>query len=84
MYFLRYKMGMKGSLNFDINTKEILVSRNTKHNDNIILYNPTSKSSTWLYHSSPKPSPTENYDILTQNHTSMSTVPIGFTHHLNY
>jgi hypothetical protein len=49
--FLGYKQGVKGLLLYDLNTKEIFLSRNVIHHDNILPYTCTTRTP-WHYHSS--------------------------------
>lgn len=44
--FLGFKTGMKGYILFDLNNKEIFVSRNTTHHDNVYLITPLPNHST--------------------------------------
>ncbi|MCI19660.1 retrovirus-related pol polyprotein from transposon TNT 1-94, partial [Trifolium medium] len=54
--FLGYKLGMKGVVLLDINTREILVSRNITHHETIFPYRtPNHPSSTWSYYPSSNP-----------------------------
>lgn len=56
--FPGFKTSMKGCILF--NNKDFFISRTTKHHDNILPYNPTSKPPNWIYHSHIKPSSIEN------------------------
>lgn len=59
--FLGYKTGMKGIVLLDINTKEIFVSRNVTHHENIFPYQPIKSPSTWKYYPNSSPSATDNH-----------------------
>lgn len=54
--FLGYNAGMKGIVLLDINTKEIFVSRNVTHQENIFPYQPIKSPSTWHYYPTSSPS----------------------------
>jgi hypothetical protein len=49
--FLGYKQGVKGSILYDINSKEVFISRNVTHYDHILPYHSPS-SPHWHYHTS--------------------------------
>jgi hypothetical protein len=50
--FLGYKQGVKGTILYDLHNKEIFVSRNVTHHDNILPYVSCSTSPKWHYHAS--------------------------------
>jgi hypothetical protein len=49
--FLGYKQGVKGTILFDLNTKDIFISRNVTHYEHILPYQSNSSKFTWHYHS---------------------------------
>jgi hypothetical protein len=49
--FLGYKQGVKGTILYDIHSKEVFLSRNVTHFDHILPYT-SSTSPTWHYHTS--------------------------------
>jgi hypothetical protein len=51
--FLGYKQGVKGTILFDLNTKDIFISRNVTHYEHILPYQSNSFKFTWHYHSPP-------------------------------
>jgi hypothetical protein len=51
--FLGYKQGVKGTILFDLNTKDIFISRNVTHYEHILPYQSNSSKFTWHYHSPP-------------------------------
>ncbi|MCH93196.1 retrovirus-related Pol polyprotein from transposon TNT 1-94, partial [Trifolium medium] len=51
--YLRHKQGVKGSILFDLNTKNIFVSRNVTFYEHILPYKNTHSSFDWEYHSIP-------------------------------
>jgi hypothetical protein len=57
--FLGYKQGVKGSILFDLVTKEIFLSRNVTYHDHILPYSTTTPITQWKYHTS------HNTDTLT-------------------
>jgi hypothetical protein len=48
--FLGYKQGVKGTILYDLNTKEILLSRHVIHHDHILPYKPSGTTTSWHYH----------------------------------
>jgi hypothetical protein len=48
--FLGYKQGVKGTVLYDLHTKEILVSRHVVHHDHILPYQPCTNTLAWHYH----------------------------------
>ncbi|GAU22715.1 hypothetical protein TSUD_138390 [Trifolium subterraneum] len=50
--FLGYKQGVKGSILYDLHSKEVFISRNVTHHDHILPYISTSPISNWHYHTS--------------------------------
>jgi hypothetical protein len=49
--FLGYKQGVKGTILYDLHTKEIFISRHVVHHDHILPYQPcTSTTPSWHYH----------------------------------
>jgi hypothetical protein len=61
--FLGYKSGVKGTILYDLNSKEILVSRNVIHHDHILPYAPASTTPNWHYHVSFSPPDTTYQSI---------------------
>ena len=53
--FLGYKHGMKGVVLLGIHNKEIFVSRNVTHHENIFPYQPVSSPPLWNYYSNTSP-----------------------------
>jgi hypothetical protein len=47
---LGYKQGVKGTILYDLKSKEIFVSRNVVHHDHILPYTSSSTSPNWHYH----------------------------------
>jgi hypothetical protein len=54
--FLGYKPGVKGAILFDINNKEIVLSRNVTHHEHLFPYQSHSLKLPWDYHSVIPPS----------------------------
>jgi hypothetical protein len=50
--FLGYKQGVKGTILFDLASKEIFLSRNVTHYDHILPYSPSTTQPQWHYHTS--------------------------------
>ncbi|GAU44203.1 hypothetical protein TSUD_370660 [Trifolium subterraneum] len=50
--FLGYKQGVKGTILYDLHSKETFISRNVTHHDHILPYIPSSDHLTWHYHTS--------------------------------
>ncbi|KAK2361432.1 putative mitochondrial protein [Trifolium repens] len=48
--FLGYKQGVKGSILFDLDSKDILISRNITHHDDILPYQTQNPRIKWHYH----------------------------------
>jgi hypothetical protein len=48
--FLGYKTGVKGVILYDLNSKEIFLSRNVTHHDHILPYKSSSATINWQYH----------------------------------
>jgi hypothetical protein len=48
--FLGYKQGVKGTILYDLHNKEIFVSRNVTHHDNILPYTSSNTTPKWHYH----------------------------------
>jgi hypothetical protein len=48
--FLGYKQGVKGTILYDLNTKEIFLSRHVVHHDHILPYKPSGTTTSWHYH----------------------------------
>ncbi|GAU31242.1 hypothetical protein TSUD_149280 [Trifolium subterraneum] len=53
--FLGYKQGVKGTILYDLHSKETFISRNVTHHDHILPYTPSSDCLTWHYHTSSEP-----------------------------
>ncbi|GAU20493.1 hypothetical protein TSUD_130510 [Trifolium subterraneum] len=53
--FLGYKQGVKGTILYDLHSKETFISRNVTHHDHILPYIPSSDHLTWHYHTSSEP-----------------------------
>ncbi|GAU51097.1 hypothetical protein TSUD_185270 [Trifolium subterraneum] len=51
--FLGYKAGMKGVVLFDLNNRNIFISRNVTHHETLFPYQPNQSSSSWSYYPSP-------------------------------
>jgi hypothetical protein len=51
--FLGYKQGVKGTILYDLHTKEIILSRNVTHHDHILPYKSSSSRTNWQYHTEP-------------------------------
>jgi hypothetical protein len=49
--FLGYKSGTKGVVLYDINNKNIFISRDIVHYDHILPYKTSNPTATWQYHS---------------------------------
>jgi hypothetical protein len=49
---LGYKQGVKGTILFDLASKEIFLSRNVTHYDHILPYSPSTTQPQWHYHTS--------------------------------
>ncbi|GAU39523.1 hypothetical protein TSUD_222930 [Trifolium subterraneum] len=67
--FLGYKQGVKGTILYDLNSKEIFVSRNVTHHDHILPYtSPTSPK--WHYHLSfSTHTPPSHSEHISQDHS---------------
>jgi hypothetical protein len=56
--YLGHKQGVKGTILFDLQTKEIFLSRNVTHHDHILPYITQSSTPNWNYYTSSQPSDT--------------------------
>jgi hypothetical protein len=65
--FLGYKQGVKGSILFDLVTKEIFISRNVTHHDHILPYCTTNPTTQWQYHTTSSLTPSTNTNPLDTN-----------------
>jgi hypothetical protein len=54
--YLGHKQGVKGTILFDLQTKEIFLSRNVTHHDHILPYITQSSIPKWNYYTSSQPS----------------------------
>jgi hypothetical protein len=76
--FLGYKQGVKGTILFDLASKEIFLSRNVTHYDHILPYTPSNNQPSWHYHTSYTPSVVDDSDTSTHTPSSLnldSTTP---------
>ncbi|GAU44842.1 hypothetical protein TSUD_400430 [Trifolium subterraneum] len=53
--FLGYKQGVKGTILYDLHSREVFISRNVTHHDHILPYKPSNSQIPWHYHSSYEP-----------------------------
>jgi hypothetical protein len=65
--FLGYKQGVKGSILFDLVTKEIFISRNVTHHDHILPYCTINPTTQWQYHTTSSLTPSTNNNPLDTN-----------------
>jgi len=84
--FLGYKHGMKGVVLIDIHNKEIFVSRNVTHHENIFPYQPVSSPPLWHYYSNTShafsnqnsnPNPSDHNDSSVHNDSTSSDQKIS-------
>jgi hypothetical protein len=61
--------GVKGTILYDLNSKEILLSRHVIHHDHILPYKPTGTTTSWHYHTDFTTQP----DLLVPQETSFTT-----------
>ncbi|KAK2416966.1 putative mitochondrial protein [Trifolium repens] len=79
--YLGHKSGVKGTILYDLHSKEIFISRNVSHHDNILPYESNSTHSNWHYHiefepntAQPEPTPTQpdHHDTPISNPSNLS------------
>jgi hypothetical protein len=80
--FLGYKQGVKGTILYDLHSKEIFLSRNVTHHDHILSYKSTSYPHHWNYYTKSSPVTTPIIDntsppepTITQHIPHDSTMP---------
>jgi hypothetical protein len=72
---LGYKQGVKGTILYDVHSKEILISRHVVHHDHILPYKPcTSTTPSWHYHTDFTPSISQP-ELLASQEISSNTPP---------
>jgi hypothetical protein len=63
--YLGHKQGVKGTILFDLHTKEIFISRNVTHHDHILPYITESTKPKWQYYTFSPHTPTSDTTTLT-------------------
>jgi hypothetical protein len=77
--YLGHKQGVKGAVLFDLNTKNIFVSRNVTFHEQILPYQSSTSNSHWQYHSDHE---TVSADTNVE-HVNYEDDPISVTHNHN-
>ncbi|KAK2451623.1 putative mitochondrial protein [Trifolium repens] len=74
--FLGYKQGVKGTVLYDLHTKEILVSRHVVHHDHILPYQPCTNTPAWHYHTDFTPVISQPELLASQEISTITPSPI--------